>query len=39
MDDPELRNKDTALMRLALPYLAITLCLGVALWLTWSHLL
>lgn len=25
--------------RLGLPYLAITLCLAVAAWLTWSHLL
>ena len=33
MDDPELMDKGASSLRLALPYLAITLCLAVALWL------
>jgi len=39
MDDPKLMDRDGVRLRLALPYLAITLCLGLAAWLTWNRLL
>jgi hypothetical protein len=39
MDDVELAGRATAALRIALPFLAIFICIAVAAWLTWSRLL
>jgi hypothetical protein len=37
VDDDQLTER-ALLMRVALPYLAVSLCLAVAVWITWSRL-